>query len=54
MVQGTARRIEVYRRDGRRWVMEEYGPGEAARLESLEVAIDVDAVYFDPLSEAAK
>jgi len=54
VVQGTARRIEVYRRDGRRWVMEEYGPGEEARLESLEVAIPVDAVYFDPLAEVAK
>lgn len=42
--------IEVYRRDGRRWVMEEYGPGESARLESLDVELDVDGIYLDPLA----
>lgn len=45
--------IEVYRRDGRRWIMEEFGAGEAARLESLDVALDVDGIYFDPLAEVA-
>ncbi len=42
--------VEVYRRDGRRWVMEEYGVGQAARLESLGVELDVDGIYFDPLA----
>ncbi len=52
LVSQRARRIEVYRRDGRRWTLDEYGPGESARLESLDVSISVDAVYFDPLSPA--
>lgn len=42
--------IEVYRRDGRRWVMEAYGEGESARLESLDVELDVDGIYFDPMA----
>lgn len=50
VVHGRSRCIEVYRREGRRWVMDEYGPGEHARLESLDVALDVDAVYLDPLA----
>lgn len=50
LVSQRARRIEVYRRDGRRWTLEEYGPGERARLESLDVEIAVDDVYFDPLA----
>ncbi len=45
--------IEVYRRDGRRWVMEEYGAGEHARLESLDVSLDVDGIYLDPLAAPA-
>lgn len=50
IVYQARRRIEVYRRDGRRWVMEEYGEGEQARLESLDVSLDVDGIYFDPLA----
>ncbi len=52
VVSQQARRIEVYRRDGKRWVLEEYGPGETAQLESLGIGIEVDAVYFDPLADA--
>ncbi len=44
--------IEVHRRDGRRWILEEYGPGERARLESLDVSLDVDGIYLDPLAAA--
>lgn len=51
LVSQRARRIEVYRRDGRRWTLEEYGPGQSARLESVGVELSVDAIYFDPLGE---
>jgi Uma2 family endonuclease len=50
VVHQARRCIEVYRREGRRWVMDEYGPGEEAVLESLGIRLDVDAVYFDPLA----
>lgn len=50
IVAQDRKRIEVYRRDGKRWVMEEYGEGEPARLESLDVTLDVDGIYFDPLA----
>lgn len=53
LVAQAARRIEVYRRDGKRWTMEEYGAGESAKLESLGVEISVDDVYFDPLASAS-
>jgi hypothetical protein len=37
-------------REGRRWILDEYGPGEEAVLESLGIRLEVDAVYFDPLA----
>ncbi len=52
LVSQRARRIEVYRRDGERWTLEEFGPGERARLESLDGELAVDDVYFDPLATA--
>ena len=42
-------RIEVYRREGDVWALREYRAGDAARLASLDLAIDVDAIYADPL-----
>ncbi|MGE0789255.1 MAG: Uma2 family endonuclease [Sandaracinaceae bacterium] len=48
MVADDAPRIEVYRRDAEdRWVLSEFRRGETAVLESIEVRLDVDAVYFD-------
>ena len=49
LVSQRERRVDVYRRDGRRWVLEEYGREERVRLESLDVEISVDAVYQDGL-----
>jgi hypothetical protein len=42
--------IEVHSRDGERWKVTSYGPGERAELSSLEGVRDVDALYRDPLS----
>jgi Uma2 family endonuclease len=47
LIAQRERRIEVYRRDGRRWVLDEYGPGERAALESIAVELAVDEVYVD-------
>lgn len=47
LVAQRERRIEVYRRDVRRWVLEEYGPGERLRLESIDVELAVDELYVD-------
>jgi Uma2 family endonuclease len=41
-------RLEVYRRQGDFWVLAEAGPGQRLRLDSLDVALSVDDVYFDP------
>jgi Uma2 family endonuclease len=43
------RSIDVYRRDGRRWILDVYGPGESFALESLDVTLSVDEVYADNL-----
>jgi Uma2 family endonuclease len=47
LVAQRERRIEVYRRDGRRWLLDEYGPGERLMLESISVELAVDEVYID-------
>ncbi|MDB4958286.1 MAG: hypothetical protein JWO36_5855 [Myxococcales bacterium] len=49
LVSQHERRIDLYRRDGRRWVLEEFGPGEKLLLESIEVELAVDEVYADAL-----
>jgi Uma2 family endonuclease len=49
LVSQKERRIDVYRRDGRRWQLEEYGGGETFELESIRVAVTVDDVYVDAL-----
>jgi Uma2 family endonuclease len=47
LVSQRERRIETYRRDGRRWFLDEYGPGERLQLESIVVELAVDDVYVD-------
>jgi Uma2 family endonuclease len=49
LVSQAERRIDVYRRDGRRWHLDEYGADEQAVLEALGVTVAVDAVYTDAL-----
>lgn len=48
LVAQEARRIEVFRRSPQGWVLSEAGPGEQLGLESVEVRVAVDDVYFDP------
>jgi Uma2 family endonuclease len=49
LVSQHERRVDVYRRDGRRWILDEHVRGEALHLETLEVALHVDELYSDPL-----
>jgi Uma2 family endonuclease len=49
LVSQLERRIDVYRRDGRRWHLDDYRPGEQFQLESLAVTLAVDDVYADAL-----
>jgi Uma2 family endonuclease len=51
MVSQHERRIDVYTRDGRRWILDEYGGGERLRLESIGVQLVVDEVYADALGD---
>lgn len=49
LVSQRERRIDVYRRDGRRWHLDEYGSGERVAFESIAVELAVDEVYVDGL-----
>ena len=49
LVSQRERRIDVYHRDGRRWVLDEHTDGEELRLESIDVALQVEDVYVDNL-----
>lgn len=49
LVSQHERRIDVYTRDGRRWVLDEYRTGERLRLASIDVELAVDEVYVDGL-----
>ena len=49
LVSQLERRVDVYRRDGRRWHLDEYRPGETLQLESIAVALAVDDIYSDGL-----
>lgn len=42
-------RIEVFRREGARWTLDEAASGESIRLASLDVSLAVDDVYRNPL-----
>jgi Uma2 family endonuclease len=51
LVSQRTRRLEVFRRTGgRSWEYADRGPGETMRLESLDIAIEVDAVYSTQLA----
>ncbi len=49
LVSQRERRIDVYRRDMRRWHLDEYGAGDTLKLESISVELAVDEVYADAL-----
>jgi Uma2 family endonuclease len=49
LVSQRERRVDVYRRDGRRWVLDEHGQGETLQLDAIDVAFAVDDVYADAL-----
>jgi Uma2 family endonuclease len=49
LVSQYERRIDVYRRDGSRWQLDEYRAGEKLQLESIAVEFPVDDVYTDGL-----
>jgi Uma2 family endonuclease len=50
LVAQKAHRVEVYRRDGDRWVLTEHGPGTVVELPSIAAHIAVDEIYRDPLA----
>ncbi len=47
LVAQDERRIEVYRRDGRRWHLDEYSAGERFSLDSIDIELAVDDIYVD-------
>lgn len=49
LVSQRERRIDVYRREDRRWVLDEHRRDETLALESIGVTLAVDAVYADNL-----
>lgn len=52
LVSQTTRRIEIFSRDVEQpelWHYREYGEGTLARVPSLDVGLEVDAVYANPL-----
>lgn len=49
LVSQRERRIDVYRREPRRWVLEEHTRGETLPFEALDAALSVDDVYADGL-----
>jgi Uma2 family endonuclease len=49
LVSQLERRVDVYRRDERRWHLDEYRSGEKLLLESISVELAVDDVYADVL-----
>lgn len=54
LVAQKAQRIEVYRREGDRWMLTEHGPGTIAQLPSIGARIPVDEIYRDPLAPDAE
>jgi Uma2 family endonuclease len=47
LISQHERRVEVYRRDLRRWHLDEYGTGERLTLEAIAVTVAVDDLYTD-------
>lgn len=54
LVSQHERRVEVYRRDLRRWHLDEYGPGERLTLESIGISCAVDDLYTDRIGPIVK
>ncbi|MBL8920247.1 MAG: Uma2 family endonuclease [Myxococcaceae bacterium] len=51
LISQTERRIEVFSRGaGASWLMTPYGPGQRVPLPSVNVELDLDALYFNPLA----
>lgn len=48
LVSQGVQRIEVFRRTEQGWIFNEAVPGQSLELRSIEVSLDVGAVYFDP------
>jgi Uma2 family endonuclease len=49
LISQQERRVEVSHRDGRRWQLEDYSPGDRFTLSSLGVELAVDDLYIDRL-----
>lgn len=49
LVSQRERRVEGYRRDGRRWQLDEYGSGETVEISSLGIALPLHEIYRDRL-----
>jgi hypothetical protein len=45
LIAQDRRRVEVWRRDGERWVHDVHAAGEAVRLPSIDFTLDVDELY---------
>ena len=43
-------RVETFRRDGRRWIYEEHGPGEIVVVAGVEVSFAVDVLYASAIA----
>jgi Uma2 family endonuclease len=48
LVSQEERRVEVFRRAPEGWILNEALAGERIVLASIDVVLDVDALYFDP------
>ncbi len=53
LVGHEERSIETYRREGRRWIYEAFGPGEVATIAGVEVTVAVDELYASMLDQGA-
>jgi Uma2 family endonuclease len=49
LVSQREHRVDVYRRDGRRWILDEHGPGDELTLDAISVRLAVDDIYVDGL-----
>jgi Uma2 family endonuclease len=49
MVSQLERRVDVHRRDGRRWQLEEHFTGERVGFAAIDVELAVDDIYVDAL-----
>jgi len=48
LVSQSERRIEVFRRTPEGWILTDAVAGQSMHLRSIDVTLDVDAIYFDP------